>query len=140
MDKTAYFNKNHPLVTKTAYFNKNHPFHNKPLLDIAFLMKIVKYPYVTPLGGLGNREWPTRMCGHNLWLKPFKGGYSRLWRVVNYDIYFNSCIVRSDFINKLLYMHEREETVWAPMGELIKVIQLMRTIFHWVTCNFTNWF
>jgi len=31
----------------------------------------------------GIEKWPTRMCGLDLWLKPFKGGYSNNRRVVN---------------------------------------------------------
>ena len=35
-----------------------------------------------PLKGFWHRERPTRMCGLDLWLKPFKGGYSNNRRVV----------------------------------------------------------
>jgi hypothetical protein len=36
-----------------------------------------------PLKGEGVEHRPTRMCGLDLWLKPFKGGYSINRRVVN---------------------------------------------------------
>jgi hypothetical protein len=54
-----------------------------------FDKQIQQYLYIeslwawVPLKGFGQRERPTRMCGLDLWLKPFKGGYSKTWRVVN---------------------------------------------------------
>jgi hypothetical protein len=65
-----------------------------------------------PLGGAEGRFDTRTYTWILIWLKPFKGGYSRSWRVVNIRLYFISCMLDIDY-----YIIEN----WIVSGYWIKI-------------------
>ncbi len=106
-----------------------------------------------PLGGAEGRSDTRIRTWILIWLKPFKGGYSLSWRVVNISIYLNSYIVRVYFNYIIIYFREfyrlrtneclTETYCRRSKNKLFTDVFMTNNFiinFHRVTCNFTSCF
>ena len=122
------FIKIHPLVTKTCQNHYNFKFTT--------FRKLLAWE---PLGGAEGRSDTRIRTWILIWLKPFKGGYSRYRRVVNnlviinhdnVDKFYIIHVIRIDFMSEpivsdntllteeyVIWWIAFNKTVWAPMSE-----------------------